>query len=111
MKAISRQEVVALREGDIVYVRMEVRKPLGEFGTIQCQIANGARTSHNVLVSPEHIFGRMTGELSGTYATSSLEIVVLDSRPADSDPQPTLGLPLSPVGMMIRTSCRALAWS
>jgi hypothetical protein len=28
MKALSRQEVAALREGDIVYVRMEVRRSL-----------------------------------------------------------------------------------
>jgi hypothetical protein len=73
MKEITRQEVAALREGDIVFVRMEVRKPLGEFGTILCRISNGARTSHYVPVSPEHILGRVTSGLSGTCATSAFE--------------------------------------
>ena len=62
MNLLSKQEIATLREGDIVYVRMEVRKPLGEFGTVQCRISNGACTSHYVPVSPEHIFGRVTGE-------------------------------------------------
>ena len=57
MNLLNKQEIAMLREGDIVYVRMEVRKPLGEFGTVQCRISNGACTSHYVPVSPEHIFG------------------------------------------------------
>jgi hypothetical protein len=73
MKALSRQEVAALREGDIVYVRMEVRKPLGEFGTVQCRIANEGSRSHYVPVSPEHIFGRVAPELSRTHAGSAFE--------------------------------------
>jgi hypothetical protein len=73
MNALSSQEVAALREGDIVFVRMEVRKPLGEFGTVQCRISNGARTSHYVPVSPEHICGRVRGELNGTCAASAFE--------------------------------------
>jgi hypothetical protein len=38
MNALSKQEIAELREGDIVYVRMDVRKPIGEFGTIHCRI-------------------------------------------------------------------------
>jgi hypothetical protein len=34
MSALSRQEVAALREGDVVLVRMVVRRPLGEHGTV-----------------------------------------------------------------------------
>jgi hypothetical protein len=73
MNVLSKQEIAALREGDIVYVRMEVRKPLGEFGTVQCRISNGACTSHYVPVSPEHIFATVTGGLNGTCATSAFE--------------------------------------
>ena len=39
-KSLSRMEIAALREGDIVYVRMEVRKPLGDFGTVHCRISD-----------------------------------------------------------------------
>jgi hypothetical protein len=52
---------------------MEVRKPLGEFGTVQCRISNGARISHYVPVSLENIFGTVTGEQCGTYGTSAFE--------------------------------------
>jgi hypothetical protein len=61
------------REGDIVYVRMEVRKPFGEFGTIQRRISSGACTSHYVSVSPEHALGRVAPELSGSHAASAFE--------------------------------------
>jgi hypothetical protein len=73
MNVLSSQEIAALQEGDIVFVRMEVRKPLGEFGTVHCRISNKACTSHYVPVSPEHIFGRVTGGLSGSCATSAFE--------------------------------------
>ena len=73
MSVLSRQEIAALQEGDIVLVRMEVRKPLGEFGTVQCRIANEGCRSHYVPVSPEHIFGRVPPELSGSYAASAFE--------------------------------------
>jgi hypothetical protein len=58
MNALSKQEIAALREGDIVYVRMVVRKPLGEFGTVHCRIHDEkTRRAHYVPVFPEHIVG------------------------------------------------------
>jgi hypothetical protein len=66
MKALSRQEIAALREGDIVYVRMEVRKPIGEFGTVHCRLhSEDTWRSHYVPVFPEQIFGRVpAGKIS-----------------------------------------------
>jgi hypothetical protein len=58
MNALSTQEVAALRERDIVYVRTEVRKPFGEFGTVCCRIANAGRAPHYAPVVPEHIVAR-----------------------------------------------------
>jgi hypothetical protein len=52
---------------------MEVRKPFGEFGTIQRRISSGACTSHYVPVSPEHALGRVAPELSGSHAASAFE--------------------------------------
>jgi hypothetical protein len=74
MNALSRQEVASLQEGDIVYVRMEVRKPLGEFGTVHCRIANEGRRSHYVPVSPEHIFGRVSPRAERHLAASAFEV-------------------------------------
>jgi hypothetical protein len=63
MNALSKKDIAALREGDIVYVRMVVRKPLGEFGTIHCRIhSEETWRSHYVPVFPEHIVGRDTSE-------------------------------------------------
>jgi hypothetical protein len=63
MNALSKQEIAALREGDIVYVRMVVRKPLGEFGTVHCRIfSEETWRSHYVPVFPEHIVARDTNE-------------------------------------------------
>ena len=62
MRALSEQDVAALREGDVVYVRMEVRKPLGEFGTVYCRISNEGRAWHYVPVFPEHIVARDASE-------------------------------------------------
>jgi hypothetical protein len=62
MNALSKQEIAELREGDIVYVRMEVRKPIGEFGTVHCRIhSEDTWRSHYVPVFPEHIVGRVQG--------------------------------------------------
>jgi hypothetical protein len=59
MKALSRQEVAALQEGDVVLVRMEVRRPLGEFGTVHCRIfSEETWRSHYVPVFPELIVGK-----------------------------------------------------
>jgi hypothetical protein len=58
MNALSRQAVAALREGDVVLVRMVVRKPLGEYGTVHCRIHDEKTwRSHYVPVFPEHIIG------------------------------------------------------
>ena len=58
MNALSRQEVAALREGDVVLVRMVVRKPLGEHGTVHCRIHDEKTwRAHYVPVFPEHIVG------------------------------------------------------
>jgi hypothetical protein len=58
MNALSRQEVAALREGDVVLMRMVVRKPLGEYGTVHCRIRDEKTwRTHYVLVLPEHIVG------------------------------------------------------
>ena len=63
MNALSKQEIAALREGDIVYVRMEVRKPIGEFGTVHCRIhSEETWRSHYVPVFPEQIVGRVPAE-------------------------------------------------
>ena len=63
MNALSKQEIAALREGDIVYVRMEVRKPIGEFGTVHCRIhSEDTWRSHYVPVFPEQIVGRVPVE-------------------------------------------------
>ena len=63
MNALSRQEVAALREGDIVYVRMVVRKPLGEYGTVHCRIHDEKTwRAHYVPVFPEHIVGIDAGD-------------------------------------------------
>jgi hypothetical protein len=63
MNALSRQEVAALREGGIVYVRMVVRKPLGEYGTVHCRIRDEKTWRvHYVPVFPEHIVGRDAGD-------------------------------------------------
>jgi hypothetical protein len=63
MNALSRQEVAALREGDVVLVRMVVRKPLGEFGTVHCRIYDEKTwRAHYVPVFPEHIVGRDAGD-------------------------------------------------
>jgi hypothetical protein len=51
MKALSRQDVAALQEGDVVLVRMEVRKPLGEHG-------EDTWRSHYVPVFPELIVAK-----------------------------------------------------
>jgi hypothetical protein len=56
--ALTRQEIAALREGDIVYVRMVVRKPLGEYGTVHCRIHDEKTwRAHYAPVFPEHIVG------------------------------------------------------
>jgi hypothetical protein len=58
VNALSRQEVAALREGDVVLVRMVVRKPLGEYGTVHCRIHDEKTwRTHYVPVFPEHIVG------------------------------------------------------
>jgi hypothetical protein len=59
MNSLSIQEVAALQEGDVVLVRMVVRKPLGEYGTVHCWIHDEKTwRSHYVPVFPEHIVGR-----------------------------------------------------
>jgi hypothetical protein len=59
MKALSRQDVAALQEGDVVLVRMEVRKPLGEHGTVHCRIfSEDTWRSHYVPVFPELIVAK-----------------------------------------------------
>ena len=56
MKALSRQDVAALQEGDVVLVRMVVRKPLGEYGTVHCRLfSEETWRSHYVPVFPENI--------------------------------------------------------
>jgi hypothetical protein len=63
MNALSRQDVAALQEGDVVLVRMEVRRPLGEFGTVHCRIfSEDTWRSHYVPVFPELIVARDTSE-------------------------------------------------
>jgi hypothetical protein len=63
MNALSKKEIAALQEGDVIYVRMVVRKPLGEFGTIHCRIhSEETWRSHYVPVFPEHIVGRDANE-------------------------------------------------
>ena len=57
MKALSTQDVAALQEGDVVLVRMEVRKPLGEHGTVHCRSKDTWR-SHYVPVFPELIVAK-----------------------------------------------------
>jgi hypothetical protein len=57
MKALSRQDVAPLQEGDVVLVRMEVRKPLGEHGTVHCRSKDTWR-SHYVPVFPELIVAK-----------------------------------------------------
>ena len=58
MNALSRQEVAALREGDVVLVRMVVHKPLGKYGTVHCRIHDEKTwRAHYVPVFPEHIVG------------------------------------------------------
>ena len=60
MNALSKQEIAALKEGDIVLVRMEVRKPIGEFGTVHCRIhSEDTWRSHYVPVFPEQIVGKV----------------------------------------------------
>ncbi|CCE05792.1 hypothetical protein BRAS3843_1480023 [Bradyrhizobium sp. STM 3843] len=63
MNALSRKEVAALQEGDVVLVRMVVRRPLGEYGTVHCRIHDEVTwRSHYVPVFPEHIVQRMPQE-------------------------------------------------
>jgi hypothetical protein len=63
MNALSRQDVAALQEGDVVLVRMVVRRPLGEFGTVHCRIfSEDTWRSHYVPVFPELIVARDTSE-------------------------------------------------
>jgi hypothetical protein len=58
MKPLNRQDVAALKEGDVVLVRMVVRKPLGEHGTVHCRIHDEKTwRAHYVPVFPEHIVG------------------------------------------------------
>jgi hypothetical protein len=60
MNALRKQEIEALREGDIVYVRMVVRRPLDEHGTVHCRIHDEKTwRSHYVPVFPDHIVGRV----------------------------------------------------
>jgi hypothetical protein len=75
MNALSKQEIAALREGDVVYVRMVVRKPLGEFGTIQCRI-HSAETwrSHYVPVFPEHIVGKDASQAEPNEIVSRVNV-------------------------------------
>jgi hypothetical protein len=55
--------LAALQEGDVVLVRMVVRKPLGEHGTVHCRIHDEKTwRSHYVPVFPEHIVGRDAGD-------------------------------------------------
>jgi hypothetical protein len=74
MNSLSKQEIAALREGDIVYVRMEVRKPLGEFGTVYCRISKEGRASHYVPVFPEHIVARDTSEAAPKKIASRVDV-------------------------------------
>jgi hypothetical protein len=63
LNALSRQEVAALQEGDVVLVRMVVRRPLGEHGTVHCRIHDEKTwRSHYVPVFPEHIVGKDPGD-------------------------------------------------
>ena len=63
MNALKAGKSRALREGDVVLVRMVVRKPIGEFGTVHCRIhSNDTWRSHYVPVFPEHIVGRVPAE-------------------------------------------------
>jgi hypothetical protein len=63
MNALSKKDIAALREGDVVYVRMVVRKPLGEFDTIHCRIySEETWRSHYVPVFSEHIVGKDASE-------------------------------------------------
>jgi hypothetical protein len=58
MNSLSKQEIATLQEGDIVYVRMVVRKPLSEYGTVHCRIHDEKTwRAHYVPVFPEHIVG------------------------------------------------------
>ena len=75
MNALSRQEVAALREGDVVLVRMVVRKPLGEFGTVHCRIfSEETWRSHYVPVFPEHIVGRDASETEPEEIASRVDV-------------------------------------
>jgi hypothetical protein len=75
MNALSKQEIAALREGDVVYVGMVVRKPLGEFGTIQCRI-HSAETlrSHYVPAFPEHIVGKDASQTEPNEIVSRVNV-------------------------------------
>jgi hypothetical protein len=75
MNALSKQEIAALREGDIVYVRMVVRKPLGEYGTVHCRIhSEETWRSHYVPVFPENIVGRDASEAAPKEIASRVDV-------------------------------------
>jgi|GraSoiStandDraft_53_1057289.scaffolds.fasta_scaffold469114_1 hypothetical protein len=75
MNALSKQEIAALREGDVVYVRMVVRKPLGEFGTVHCRIfSEETWRSYYVPVFPEHIVGRDASETEPKEIASRVDV-------------------------------------
>jgi len=75
MNALSRQEVEALREGDVVLVRMVVRKPLGEYGTVHCRIHDEKTwRTHYVPVFPEHIVGTDARALEPRDVASTVDV-------------------------------------
>jgi hypothetical protein len=82
MNALSKQEIAALREGDIVFVRMVVRKPLDEFGTVHCRIfSEETWRSLYVPVFPEHIIGRDASEAEPEEVASRVEVCFTPKAP------------------------------
>jgi hypothetical protein len=88
MNALSSQEVAALREGDVVLIRMVVRKPLGEYGTVHCRIRDEETwRSHYIPVFPQHIVGIDAGdaELKGIAESVAAKTVRGADRFVEAD--------------------------
>jgi hypothetical protein len=82
MNGLSKQEIAALREGGVVYVRMVVRKPLGEFGTVHRRIfSEETWRSHYVPVCPEHIVGRNASAAGPEEIASRVDVCFAPKAP------------------------------
>jgi hypothetical protein len=82
MKGLSKQEIAALQEGDVVLVRMVVRKPRGDFGTVHCRIhSEETWRSHYVPVFPEHIVGRDASEAEPEEIASRVDVCSTPKAP------------------------------